>query len=154
MYYEQHGAKTGVPFVLLHGGGSTIDVTFGRVLPFLARSHRIIAVEEQGHGRTATGARRFSSKHRRTTSRRCSSTCRSSKRTSSVSATVQASVFKRRYGTETGAQFDIRICHDEERRGTSRAVDVHRPGRLLHYAAAFERYCVPEGHARSRQAQS
>lgn len=53
MYYEEHGPKTGVPLVLLHGGGSTIDVTFGRVLPFLARSHRIIAVEEQGHGRTS-----------------------------------------------------------------------------------------------------
>lgn len=53
MYYEQHGPRTGVPLVLLHGGGSTIEVTFGRVLPFLARSHRIIAVEEQGHGRTS-----------------------------------------------------------------------------------------------------
>ena len=52
MYYELHGAASGVPLVLLHGGGSTIDVTFGRILPWLARSHRIIAVEEQGHGRT------------------------------------------------------------------------------------------------------
>lgn len=52
MYYELHGPSTGVPLVLLHGGGSTIDVTFGRILPFLAEHHRIIAVEEQGHGRT------------------------------------------------------------------------------------------------------
>jgi pimeloyl-ACP methyl ester carboxylesterase/uncharacterized membrane protein YphA (DoxX/SURF4 family) len=52
MYYEVHGRADGVPLVLLHGGGSTIEVTFGRLLPFLARSRRVIAVEEQGHGRT------------------------------------------------------------------------------------------------------
>jgi pimeloyl-ACP methyl ester carboxylesterase len=39
--------------VLLHGGGSTIDVTFGTVLPVLAESRRVIALEEQGHGRTS-----------------------------------------------------------------------------------------------------
>jgi len=53
MYYEVHGRSDGVPLVLLHGGGSTIDVTFGRVLPILARGRRVIAVEEQGHGRTS-----------------------------------------------------------------------------------------------------
>src|SRR5262245_45206241 len=53
MYYEIHGPASGVPLVLLHGGGSTIDVTFGRILPFLAARHRIVAVEEQGHGRTS-----------------------------------------------------------------------------------------------------
>jgi pimeloyl-ACP methyl ester carboxylesterase len=53
MYYELHGRKDGVPLVLLHGGGSTIDVTFSRVLPVLAASRRAIAVEEQGHGRTS-----------------------------------------------------------------------------------------------------
>lgn len=52
MYYEDHGRRDGVPLVLLHGGGSTIDVTFGRVLPILAAGRRVIAVEEQGHGRT------------------------------------------------------------------------------------------------------
>lgn len=52
MYYEVHGRKDGVPLVLLHGGGSTIDVTFSRVLPVFAGSRRVIAVEEQGHGRT------------------------------------------------------------------------------------------------------
>lgn len=52
MYYEVHGRPDGTPLVLLHGGGSTIDVTFGRVLPHLARARRVIAVEEQGHGRT------------------------------------------------------------------------------------------------------
>ena len=52
MYYEAYGPAGGIPLVLLHGGGSTIDVTFGRVLPFLARTRRVIALEEQGHGRT------------------------------------------------------------------------------------------------------
>lgn len=52
MYYEVHGRRDGVPLVLLHGGGSTIDVTFGRVLPVFAAGRRVIAVEEQGHGRT------------------------------------------------------------------------------------------------------
>jgi len=52
MYYEVHGRKDGVPLVLLHGGGSTIEVTFSRVLPVFAASRRVIAVEEQGHGRT------------------------------------------------------------------------------------------------------
>lgn len=52
MYYEVHGRKDGVPLVLLHGGGSTIDVTFSKVLPVFARNRRVIAVEEQGHGRT------------------------------------------------------------------------------------------------------
>jgi pimeloyl-ACP methyl ester carboxylesterase len=53
MYYEVYGPERGVPLVLLHGGGSTIDVTFGRILPFLARDRRVIAVEEQAHGRTS-----------------------------------------------------------------------------------------------------
>ena len=52
MYYEVHGRRDGIPLVLLHGGGSTIDVTFSKVLPVFAASRRVIAVEEQGHGRT------------------------------------------------------------------------------------------------------
>ncbi|NJL26660.1 MAG: alpha/beta hydrolase [Thermoanaerobaculia bacterium] len=52
MYYEIHGGRAGVPLVLLHGGGSTIEVTFRRILPIFARNRTVIAVEEQGHGRT------------------------------------------------------------------------------------------------------
>jgi pimeloyl-ACP methyl ester carboxylesterase len=52
MYYEIHGNAGGTPLVLLHGGGSTIEVTYGEVLPLFARHRRVIAVEEQGHGRT------------------------------------------------------------------------------------------------------
>lgn len=53
IYYEVHGQLDGVPLVLLHGGGSTIDVTFGQILPWLAQEFRVIAIEEQGHGRTS-----------------------------------------------------------------------------------------------------
>lgn len=55
MYYEIHGsAIAGVPpLVLVHGGGSTIHTTFGRVLPALAASRQVIGVETQGHGHTA-----------------------------------------------------------------------------------------------------
>jgi pimeloyl-ACP methyl ester carboxylesterase len=52
MYYESHGPESGVPLVLLHGGGSTLEVTFGRILPHLAH-RRVIAIEEQAHGRTS-----------------------------------------------------------------------------------------------------
>lgn len=51
MYYEIHGA--GRPLVLLHGNLSTIEVDFGRMIPSFARIRRVIAVEQQGHGRTA-----------------------------------------------------------------------------------------------------
>lgn len=50
MYYEIYGA--GMPLVLIHGGGSTIQSTFGRIIPELVKYHQLIAVELQGHGRT------------------------------------------------------------------------------------------------------
>jgi pimeloyl-ACP methyl ester carboxylesterase len=55
MYYEVHGqaARGEPPLVLLHGGGSTIDTTFGRILPLLSKTRRVIAFEQQGHGHTA-----------------------------------------------------------------------------------------------------
>ena len=53
MYYEVHGPDDGVPLVLIHGGGSTIESTFGRILPFLADDRKVVALEEQGHGRTS-----------------------------------------------------------------------------------------------------
>jgi pimeloyl-ACP methyl ester carboxylesterase len=53
MYYEIHGDAEGPPLVLLHGGGSSIDVTYGRILPFLARRRTVIGVDEQGHGKTS-----------------------------------------------------------------------------------------------------
>jgi pimeloyl-ACP methyl ester carboxylesterase len=50
MYYEVHG--TGRPLVLLHGAYMTIDA-MGEVVPELAKTRQVIAVELQAHGRTA-----------------------------------------------------------------------------------------------------
>lgn len=51
MYYEIHG--TGKPLVLLHGALSAIGTSFGRLLPTLAQTRQVIAIEQQAHGRTA-----------------------------------------------------------------------------------------------------
>ncbi len=55
VYYEIHGAADGntTPLVLLHGGGSTIETSFGKVLPSFAKTRQVIAFEQQGHGHTA-----------------------------------------------------------------------------------------------------
>ena len=58
MYYELHGSG-GTPLVLIHGGGSTIGTNFGRILPLLARTRRVVAVEMQAHGHTADIDRPF-----------------------------------------------------------------------------------------------
>jgi pimeloyl-ACP methyl ester carboxylesterase len=50
MYYEAHGA--GRPLVLLHGALSTIETAFAAVLPLLAETRYVIAVEQQAHGHT------------------------------------------------------------------------------------------------------
>jgi len=52
MYYEIHGEGR-IPLVLIHGGGSTIDSTFGQLLPQLSSRNKVIAVELQAHGRTS-----------------------------------------------------------------------------------------------------
>jgi pimeloyl-ACP methyl ester carboxylesterase len=50
LYYETHGS--GRPLILLHGGLGSGEM-FGPVLPMLAERHQVIAVDLQGHGRTA-----------------------------------------------------------------------------------------------------
>ena len=50
LYYETHGS--GRPLVLLHGGLGSGEM-FGPALERLAEGHRVIAVDLQGHGRTA-----------------------------------------------------------------------------------------------------
>jgi pimeloyl-ACP methyl ester carboxylesterase len=50
LYYETHG--TGKPLILLHGGLGAIEM-FGPNLPALGKGRRLIAVDLQGHGRTA-----------------------------------------------------------------------------------------------------
>jgi pimeloyl-ACP methyl ester carboxylesterase len=60
MYYEIHG--TGQPLVILHGSFMTIEL-MGKLIPELAKSRQVIAVEFQGHGHTADIDRHFSYEH-------------------------------------------------------------------------------------------
>lgn len=50
MYYAIYG--TGEPLILLHGGFGLTEM-FGPILPALAAQRQVIAVDLQGHGRTA-----------------------------------------------------------------------------------------------------
>jgi pimeloyl-ACP methyl ester carboxylesterase len=56
-YYEVHGQ--GEPLFLLHGGLGSIEM-FGPVLPHLAKTRQVIAVDLHGHGRTQLGDRKIS----------------------------------------------------------------------------------------------
>jgi pimeloyl-ACP methyl ester carboxylesterase len=58
MYYEIHGK--GDPVVLLHGSFMTITNNWTGMIAQLSKSRRVIAVEMQGHGRTADINRDFS----------------------------------------------------------------------------------------------
>jgi pimeloyl-ACP methyl ester carboxylesterase len=51
LYFQEYGL--GPPLVLLHGGLLTIELSFGAIIPALAEHHRVVAIELQGHGRTA-----------------------------------------------------------------------------------------------------
>ncbi|MGW1005962.1 alpha/beta fold hydrolase [Streptomyces sp. NPDC002520] len=54
MYYELHGAPSARrPLALLHGGVTTIGLSFGAVLPAPAAGRLVVAPELQGHGHTA-----------------------------------------------------------------------------------------------------
>ncbi|GAA1262950.1 alpha/beta fold hydrolase [Arthrobacter pascens] len=59
MYYEVHGpAVPGQPpLLLIPGGGSTIGTNFAELIPLLAERRQVIAVEEEGHGRTQPTSR-------------------------------------------------------------------------------------------------
>ncbi|HEY7485852.1 MAG TPA: alpha/beta hydrolase [Streptosporangiaceae bacterium] len=50
LYFETHGA--GRPLILLHGGLGSGEM-FAPILPTLAERHQVIAMDLQGHGRTA-----------------------------------------------------------------------------------------------------
>ena len=58
MYYEVHGS--GEPVVLLHGSFMTITNNWTRWIGELFKTRKVIAVEMQGHGRTADIKRDFS----------------------------------------------------------------------------------------------
>jgi pimeloyl-ACP methyl ester carboxylesterase len=51
MYYEIYGH--GKLLVLIHGGGSTIQSSFEKVIPLFAKNRKVLAVELQAHGRTS-----------------------------------------------------------------------------------------------------
>lgn len=51
MYYEIHGS--GEPVLLLHGAFMAISGEWKDLVDELAKTHKVIAVEMQGHGRTA-----------------------------------------------------------------------------------------------------
>ena len=55
MFYEIRGASGPgkVPVVLLHGAISATGTSFGALPDLLAQTRQVIAVEQQGHGRTA-----------------------------------------------------------------------------------------------------
>jgi pimeloyl-ACP methyl ester carboxylesterase len=53
MYYEVRGPQRGRPIVFLHGAFSNIESDFGKILPTIAKTRQVIAIEQQGHGRTA-----------------------------------------------------------------------------------------------------
>jgi pimeloyl-ACP methyl ester carboxylesterase len=58
MYYEIHGS--GLPLVLLHGSYMTISNNWTGWIGELSKTRKVIAVEMQGHGRTADINRDFS----------------------------------------------------------------------------------------------
>src|SRR5262245_41872374 len=61
LYYEIHG--TGHPLVLLHGAFMTITNNWMAMIPQLSKTRQVIAVEMQGHGRTADIDRDFTYEH-------------------------------------------------------------------------------------------
>ena len=61
MYYEVHGS--GDPVVLIHGAFMTIPNNWTGWIGELSKTRKVIAVEMQGHGRTADIERDFSSEN-------------------------------------------------------------------------------------------
>src|SRR3979411_2957923 len=61
MYYEVHGS--GEPVVLLHGAFMTITNNWTGWIDELSKTRKVIAVEMQGHGRTADIERDISSEN-------------------------------------------------------------------------------------------
>ncbi|MDE3251013.1 MAG: alpha/beta hydrolase, partial [Bacteroidota bacterium] len=48
LYYEVYGQ--GRPLVLLHGAFYTIKMNWQALIPELSKTHKVIAIEMQGHG--------------------------------------------------------------------------------------------------------
>jgi pimeloyl-ACP methyl ester carboxylesterase len=60
MYHEIHGSGSGEPLVLLHGSFMTITNNWTGWIGEFSKTRTVIAVEMQGHGRTADINRDFS----------------------------------------------------------------------------------------------
>jgi pimeloyl-ACP methyl ester carboxylesterase len=60
MYFEIHGSGSGEPLVLLHGSYMTISNNWPEWIGEFSKTRKVIAVEMQGHGRTADISRDFS----------------------------------------------------------------------------------------------
>jgi len=58
VYYEVYGE--GKPIVLLHGAYYTIQMNWGELIPQLAKTRKVIALELQGHGHTPFSERKLS----------------------------------------------------------------------------------------------
>jgi pimeloyl-ACP methyl ester carboxylesterase len=58
VYYEVYG--NGKPVVLLHGAYYTIEMNWGQLIPELAKTRKVIALELQGHGHTPFSERKLS----------------------------------------------------------------------------------------------
>lgn len=58
VYYEVYG--DGKPIVLIHGAYYTIEMNWGRLIPELAKTRKVIAIELQGHGHTPFSERKLS----------------------------------------------------------------------------------------------
>lgn len=58
VYYEIYGE--GKPIVLLHGAYYTIEMNWGNLIPELAKTRKVIALELQGHGHTPFSDRKLS----------------------------------------------------------------------------------------------
>jgi pimeloyl-ACP methyl ester carboxylesterase len=57
VYYEVYGQ--GRPVVLLHGAFYTIEMNWGKLIPELSKTRKVIAIEMQGHGHTPFSDRKL-----------------------------------------------------------------------------------------------
>lgn len=57
VYYEVYGE--GKPIILLHGAFYTIEMNWAQLIPELAKTRKVIAIEFQGHGRTPFSDRKL-----------------------------------------------------------------------------------------------
>lgn len=57
VYYEVFGQ--GEPVILLHGAYHTIETNWGQLIPELAKTRKVVAIEMQGHGHTPYSERKL-----------------------------------------------------------------------------------------------